>query len=264
MRVGVIPPEVAELCEDPQSNSPSWTGSELIREDGFDIWLGPPIYPGLSVIMRLRAKGDPSDVLDQARSILRERGRERAIWMIGSSATPTDLPEQLLALGLTDDIDPMLGGLVLSREPDGGGDTSIEVVRVDRREQMHDFFRIQQEAFGEERNAADGGEVFVDAMYEAERSADHIATYLAYVDGEPVATARSTFTPHGVVLNGGSTLQRARGRGAYRALVRARWNDAVGRGTPFLTTLARPSSYPILKSVGFEDVCKVRVLNDEF
>ena len=263
--MSAIPPEVAELCEDPQSNSPGWPGSELIREDGFDVWLGPPIYPGLSVVMRLRVAGrEASDVVDRARSILRERGRDRAIWMVGSSASPPDLREQLLALGLTDDIDPVLGGLVLSREPDVGGATGVEVVRADRREQLHDFFRIQQEAFGEDRNASDGGEAFVDAMFEAERSADHITTYLAYVDGEPVGTARSTFTPYGVVLNGGSTLQRARGRGVYRALVRARWDDAVGRGTPFLTTLARPSSYPILKRVGFEDVCQVRVLNDAF
>ena len=260
-----IPREVAELCEDPQSNSPRWPGSELIRQEGFDVWLGPPIYPGLSVVMRLRGSGrEASDILDRARSILRERGRDRAIWMIGSSATPTGLPEQLLALGLTDDIDPALGGLVCSREPEGRGDTAIEVVRADRREQMHDFFRIQQEAFAEERNTTDGGEAFVDAMFDAERSVDHISTYLAYVDGEPVATARSTFTRHGVVLNGGATVQHARGRGVYRALVRARWDDAVGRGTPFLTTLARPSSYPILKRVGFEDVCMVRVLNDAF
>jgi hypothetical protein len=79
-----------------------------------------------------------------------------------------------------------------------------------------------------------------------------------------VATARATFTEFGVVLNGGSTLHRARGKGAYRALVHARWNDAVVHGTPWMTTLARPTSYPILKKMGFEDVCDVRMLVDEF
>jgi GNAT superfamily N-acetyltransferase len=260
-----VPSAVAELCEDPQSNSPPWHGTELIRSEQFDVWLGPRIYPGLSVVMRLRAgDADAGQIVDQARTTLRERGRTRAIWMIGSSATPSDLSDRLLALGLTEDIDPVLGGLVLSREPDRADDRSIEVVRADRRDQYHDFFRIQREAFGDDRSSPEGGEAFVDELFDAERDSDHVTTYLAYVDGEPVATARSTFAEHGVVLNGGSTLERARGRGVYRALVAARWDDAVARGTPFLTTLARPMSYPILKRVGFEDVCMVRVLNDEF
>jgi hypothetical protein len=31
-----------------------------------------------------------------------------------------------------------------------------------------------------------------------------------------------------------------------------------------MTTLARPSSYPILNKMGFQDVCDVRMLVDEF
>jgi predicted GNAT superfamily acetyltransferase len=58
-------------------------------------------------------------------------------------------------------------------------------------------------------------------------------------------------------------LEWARGRGAYRALVRARWDDAVARGTPALVTEALPdTSYPILKRVGFVDVCTIRRLED--
>ncbi len=262
-----IPVEVARLCENPQSQGAHWPSSELIRGDRFDIWLGPPIYPGLSVVLHLRVPDGGADgALDEVRTILRARGRDHANWMIGSSATPRDLPEQLLGLGLVDDIDPVLKGVVLRRPPDAGDSErgGIEVVRVDRREQMHDFFRIQQEAFGVERAVAEGGAPFVDQMWDDETSIDTITTYLAFVDGEPVATARATFTPDGVVLNGGSTLHRARGRGVYRALVTARWEDAVTRGTPYLTTLARPSSYPILMRVGFEECCDVRVLNDAF
>ena len=62
--------------------------------------------------------------------------------------------------------------------------------------------------------------------------------YVAYVDGEPVARACGSFAEHGVTLFGGSTLPEARGRGAYRALVAARWEDAVARGTPVLVTQA--------------------------
>jgi hypothetical protein len=45
--------------------------------------------------------------------------------------------------------------------------------------------------------------------------------------------------------------------------VRARWDDAVARGTPALVTEAMPgTSYPILKRVGFVDVCTIRRLED--
>ena len=64
------------------------------------------------------------------------------------------------------------------------------------------------------------------------------------VDGKPVARASGSFGEHGVTLFGGATLPEARGRGAYRALVAARWDDAVARGTPILVTQAGPDVAP--------------------
>jgi hypothetical protein len=88
--------------------------------------------------------------------------------------------------------------------------------------------------------------------------------YLACVDGVDVATGNALFTEHGVVLNAGSTLPGWRGRGAYRALVRARWDAAVAAGTPVLVTQAGAMSRPILERLGFVAVCEVRALLDAF
>ena len=61
----------------------------------------------------------------------------------------------------------------------------------------------------------------------------------------------------------GATAPWARGHGLYRALVRARWDYAVERGTPVLVTQANPAtSYPILKRLGFEDVCELTRVED--
>jgi len=79
--------------------------------------------------------------------------------------------------------------------------------------------------------------------------------WLASIDGEPVAHARAFPGPRGLLLDGGVTLPRARGRGAYRALVAARWDEAVARGTPALVVQAGPMSRPILERCGFERVC---------
>jgi predicted GNAT superfamily acetyltransferase len=62
----------------------------------------------------------------------------------------------------------------------------------------------------------------------------------------------------GVFLIAGSTAPWARGRGLYRALVRARWDYAVERGTPALVTEAIvATSYPILQRLGFTEVCTI-------
>jgi len=49
-----------------------------------------------------------------------------------------------------------------------------------------------------------------------------------------VAWAGAVAGPHGLYLSGGATLPEARDTGCYRALVAARWDDAVRRGTPAL------------------------------
>jgi hypothetical protein len=64
------------------------------------------------------------------------------------------------------------------------------------------------------------------------------------------------------MLAGSSVLQAARGRGAYRGLVAARWATAVALGTPALAIQAGAMSRPVLARCGFEEVCRLAVLQD--
>jgi GNAT superfamily N-acetyltransferase len=84
----------------------------------------------------------------------------------------------------------------------------------------------------------------------------------AWLDGELVAAAGATPTTRGMLLWGGSVRADARGRGCYRALVRARWDDAVRRGTPALTVSANDRSSPVLRRLGFEQVLEFRRIED--
>ena len=77
-------------------------------------------------------------------------------------------------------------------------------------------------------------------------------TFVALVDGEVVGQAAVIFGAHAGFLVGGSTKKEMRGRGVYRALVRARWDAAVERGTPALTVKAGRMSHPILERLGFQ------------
>ena len=93
-----------------------------------------------------------------------------------------------------------------------------------------------------------------EATYERRKSGPSME-WLASIDDEPVAHARAFPGPRGLLLDGGATLPRARGRGAYRALIAARWEEAVSRGTPALVVQAQETSRPILERCGFEVVC---------
>jgi predicted N-acetyltransferase YhbS len=87
--------------------------------------------------------------------------------------------------------------------------------------------------------------------------------FIALIDGEVVGSAGCAYNDAGVYLGGGNVLPAYRGRGVYRALVRARWDAAVARGTPALVTQAGHMSRPILERLGFRTVCEVRGLLDE-
>jgi hypothetical protein len=56
---------------------------------------------------------------------------------------------------------------------------------------------------------------------------------------------------------GGSVARWAQGRGAYRALVRARW-EAAG-GLPLVTQARPETSQPILERLGFRVACTLEV-----
>ena len=71
-------------------------------------------------------------------------------------------------------------------------------------------------------------------------------------------------TPYGLALFGGATLSRARGRGAYRALIHARWQEAAESGTPALITQGGSMSRPILERLGFRSIGRIDMLVDDF
>jgi GNAT superfamily N-acetyltransferase len=80
-----------------------------------------------------------------------------------------------------------------------------------------------------------------------------LLAYAAYVDGQPVSSARIRFHAGSSFadLYGGSTLPAYRGRGIYRDLVAVRVQEARKRGVRFLAVDASPMSRPILEKLGF-------------
>jgi GNAT superfamily N-acetyltransferase len=86
----------------------------------------------------------------------------------------------------------------------------------------------------------------------------------ARLEERVVGSASAVLCDAGVSLFGGAVLAEARGRGVYRALVNARWQAAVERGTPALTVGAGRMSRPVLERLGFEFIASIPMYVDDF
>jgi GNAT superfamily N-acetyltransferase len=237
-----------ELAENPNTYVPLRPGSERIVTDRYVLWLGQGDHPAWTVAQRFRFRADElGDVRAELHDHARARGRTGLSWEVGSSATPVDLVDRLLGLGLVEDDEPLRVGMALTTPIPAVPE--VEVRRVRTEDERHLAATIAATVFGT-------------PFSELPPPDPDTIVYLAYLDGEPVARATGSFSEHGVTLFGGAVLPEARGRGAYRALVHARWEDAVARGTPLAVIDAGSQSRPILRRLGFREVCTIRALID--
>ena len=165
---------------------------------------------------------------DAVHAEARERGLERVEWWLGPHAPPGG--------------EPQLVGMTCAAAPPAVPGVELRPAAPGEVEE------IERAVWGEADPPVDDPAV------------RHTA---AFLDGRLAGYGRSHDLHGGVALMGGAVLPEARGRGVYRALVRARWEDAVARGTPLLVTEAMPdTSYPILTRLGFGVVGTMRRLED--
>ena len=246
-----------EVAEYPNSFGPLAPGDERIDTDRYTLWVGAGST--WNTVQRQRFPLDQVDeVLDEVRGALRARGRNQTQWEIGSAAPP-GLVGALIERGLVPDKDPYAVALVLRREPPAPIPT-LTARQIDTLDELEVSARVQWEAFG-----ATPQEVEEARRLLPERFRDSpLLRHSVWLEGEIVCTGTAMPTEYGLLLYGGATLARARGRGAYRALIRARWEDAVALGTPTLITQGGSMSRPILERLGFERVGEVHTLLDVF
>jgi hypothetical protein len=213
-------------------------------------------------VQRIRLREDDvDDAVEAARSFMRVTGGTAASWWLSEHSTPADVEAQLLERGLfIVDGDYLIGGLLLTSPPPALP-SGVDVHAVRNAEELIAVTGAQDDAFDTPAGERRGADALVDA-YELERRSDAVALFGAWVDGQVAGGGRALFSPRGVFMAGGSTAPWARGRGVYRALVRARWDAAVQRGTPALAVQAGAMSAPILDRLGFEKVCSFRRLKD--
>jgi hypothetical protein len=247
-----------EIAEYPNSFGPLGPRDERIETDRYTLWMGSG--KNWNTVQRQRLEPDEiDDTLEEVRTLLRERGRDRTQWEVGSSARPLDLVDRLLERGLVHDKEPYAVALVLTHAPPPPP-PEIVARRVETLDEYAAANAVQWEAFETPADEIEEAR----ARLEERWSETVYVMHAAWLDGEIVAAGTSAPTEHGLLLYGGATLPRARGRGAYRAVLHARWEEAVRNGTPALITQGGSMSRPILERIGFERVGGVHMLMDAF
>jgi hypothetical protein len=192
---------------------------------------------------------------------MRVNGASIGRWWISDHATPADLETRLLTHGLKMvEKDYLVDGLLLTAPPPPAP-ADVEARAVANAEEFAAAVEAQEEAFGTPPDRLPDRAALL-AEYALTHASDVGALFAVWVDGRIAGGGRVSFSPRGVHMAGGSTAPWARGRGAYRALVRARWDAAVERGTPALAVAAGAMSAPILYRLGFERICGFRRLED--
>lgn len=264
----MIREDVRRFAEDPGAYGELEPESGLRRmlTDRYCLLLGP--VPSFTTVSRVRL--DPETVAEtiaEVRRLVDEQGHKEAMWWLGSSATPSDVVDQLRMHGLVPDeregSEPHATSLVLVEEPPAPRD-DVSARRVESLEEFRLAGRISATSFGVPAQEAEAWDAIAEERFAAEQAGHAPRTYLAWVDGQPVAVARAFFAADcpAVLMIGGGVLPETRGRGVYRALVHARWVDAVAAGTPALCTHAGRMSRPILERIGFQPVAEQEILLD--
>jgi hypothetical protein len=246
-----------EVAEYPNSFGPPGPGDERIDTGRYTLCIGTG--KKWNTVQRQQFPVEEVDaVIAEVRAALTERGRTQTQWEVGSSAPP-GLVDALLERGIARDKEPYAVALVLTSEPPPVAE-GLTARRVENFEEYAAANAVQWEAFeAPEEDVAEARELLPRRYRETVN-----VMHGVWLNGEIVCAGTSAPTEHGFLLYGGATVKHARGRGAYRALNRARWDDAVARGTPALITQGGSMSRPILEKLGFERVGEVHMLLDVF
>ena len=204
-------------------------------------------------VERIRLREDElPEAIAAVDAFMRESGTERASWWLTERSTPGE--EAFLAAGLQRvEGDYLHAAMVLTSEP-----SAVEGVAVRRIETADEYAESRRLALAAFANPHQRDPSDEKLAAEWEHQVDPI--FAAWLDGRMASVGRAIYTRAGGYLMGGSTAAWARGRGAYRAVVRARWDEAARRGTPALAVGAGPMSQPILERLGFRQVHQFRRL----
>jgi predicted N-acetyltransferase YhbS len=248
--------ELAEFVEAPGRFMQPTAGALVLQTPRFVVVAGSDGVWASVQGVRLQ-DGEAPGAIAEVRKLLGPAGTQVVSWWLTDRATPENVEEQLLDAGLRLVAnDYRLDGL-LATTPPPPGPPDVDVRAAKTAEEWAAIRELQDGVFDNPPERRATREQLL-----AEFGRTDTALFGAWLGGELVGAGAASPSSRGMLLWGGSVRADARGRGCYRALVRARWDEAVRRGTPALTVSANDESGPALRKLGFEKVLEFRRLED--
>jgi GNAT superfamily N-acetyltransferase len=259
--IDLLPKPLRRFAEEPDQFLPDQAlPLHRVRASSFVLTL----WPTQASISKIRTTDDELDeTIEQARRLVTENSHTRATWTVGPSHRPVGLATRLGARGFVPALPPLeasLTAMALVTPPPTPPD-GVEAKLVTNFDEYAIAFRIGHAAFAVPEEVAATQLAALPDMWTRYDGTNRFA-HLAVIDGEPVGSSFTLAGTIGLVLNGSSVLPEARGRGAYRALVAARWARAVELEKPALVVQAGSMSAPILERCGFRQICVLDLLDD--
>lgn len=263
-----VPQHVRQAALFPELDLPAPPPGHPFRQrrgDGFVVGC----FPG-GTFASVAVHDFPVDEVEErvaaVRAVVAEEGFSKAAWLISEAARPAGLAVRLQELGLTTWDEPMMeprySQMALVAPPRAGG-SSLEARRVETFEEFLAGHEVASGAFETTEQDRRAFEERAGELWGWQQRFPHFKSFIALVDDVVIGNAAAIFGANAVYLVGGSVREDMRGRGAYAALVRARWDEAEASGTPALTVTAGAMSSPILERLGFTTVGWADVLRDE-
>lgn len=175
--------------------------------------------------------------VEEVRALMHPRGRRAAVWTVGPSATPRDVREQLVALGLEAEGDEP-DEIVLLTEAPSVRPTAFAVRRVSTFDEHLDAIEVANEGFAFTEHDAEDERRRARMTFDAEQTGGNFVRFAAFDGDRAVASAYVAASRLGLYLGGAATIASHRGRGAMSAIVAAAWSEAIRRGTPAIVAYA--------------------------
>jgi len=261
--VPFIADEIRRLAEEPMlALPPPPPPARLIKTPRYMLGLSPtPTQSFVAVVHTTPA--DLDSVIAEVRAELRAAKYTRVVWSIGPASRPDGLGDLLRARGFFPatevPFEPELTGMALV-EPPPPAPAGVEARLVRDFDEYLQTMRVAIEMMDETEQ--ESGWFAAARSFWDQPDGPARYTHAAYIDDAMVGFGWIAPAQGGFMMSGSYVRPAWRGRGAYRALVAARWDTAVRVGKPALAIQAGAMSRPILERLGFATLCRIEVLQD--
>jgi GNAT superfamily N-acetyltransferase len=203
--------------------------------------------PFLNVVFRTDLpREEPASVVDEALAHFRSKGISTLSWL----GPAPEVGPLLLSRGLTFSEGGLGMAADLATVPDGLPTApGVEIVAVEDRAGFRSWIHVMRIGFG----TPEAAEPDLLEVFAAIGSGPHMLTYLATMDGQPVATSQVLLAAGVAGIYQVTCLPEARGRGIGTAVTLAALREARRRGYATAILQASDLGDPVYRRLGFRD-----------